>query len=107
MLLHKLLQAYKLTPNAIMVTGSPQLANVAGTNALADNHYYEFIFGSQNSVDMSATSNLTYPYLYINDAPYVIIGIFDNLGIDTVTSMDINYAANNGNVVTETISNYQ
>ena len=92
--------------NAIMVTGSPQLANVAGTNASpADNHYYEFIYGSQNSVDMSATNNLTYPYLYINDAPYVIAGVFDNLGIDTVTSMDINYSSNNGNVVTETISN--
>ena len=54
---------------------------------------------------MSATSNLTYPYLYINDAPYTITAIFNNLGLDTVSSMDINYSANNGSVVTESLTN--
>lgn len=92
--------------NAIMVTGSPNLSNVAGTDPTpADNFYYEFYYGSQNSIDMSATSNLTYPYLYINDAPYTITAIFNNLGLDTVSSMDINYSANNGNVVTESLTN--
>ena len=92
--------------NAVMVTGSPNLSNVAGTDPTpADNFYYEFYYGSQNSTDMSATSNLTYPYLYFNDAPYTITAIFNNLGLDTVNSMDINYSANNGNVVTESLTN--
>ena len=92
--------------NAVMVTGSPNLSNVAGTDPTpADNFYYEFYYGSQNSTDMSATSNLTYPYLYINDAPYTITAIFNNLGLDTVSSMDINYSANNGSVVTESLTN--
>ena len=92
--------------NAVMVTGSPNLSNVAGTDPTpADNFYYEFYYGSQNTIDMSATSNLTYPYLYLNDAPYTITAIFNNLGLDTVSSMDINYSDNNGNVVTEPLTN--
>ena len=102
----KLQQEYKLTTQMQLVTGSPNLSNVAGTDPTpADNFYYEFYYGSQNSTDMSATSNLTYPYLYFNDAPYTITAIFNNLGLDTVNSMDINYSANNGNVVTESLTN--
>ncbi len=92
--------------NTIMVTGSPQLGNLAGTNATpADNHYYEFTYGSQNTTDISGIEISSYPYQVINDAPYTITGIFRNLGIDTVTSMDINYAINGGNFNTETVNN--
>lgn len=92
--------------NAIMVNGSPQLSNLAGTDATpADNHYYEFTYGSQSAIDMSSIDILTYPYLYLNDAPFTITGIFRNLGIDSVNSMDVNYAINGANVNTESISN--
>ena len=92
--------------NAIMVNGSPQLSNLAGTDATpADNHYYEFTYGSQNAIDMSSIDILTYPYLYLNDAPFTITGIFRNLGIDSVYSMDVNYAINGANINTESVSN--
>ena len=39
---------------ATMVAGSPTLSNVAGADASpADNHYYEFTYGTQNATDMA------------------------------------------------------
>ena len=91
---------------ATMVSGSPTLANVAGSSALpADNHYYEFIYGTQNSIDVSGVDLVNFPYLHLNDAPYSINGVFRNLGIDTISNMKINYSINGGNTVTEHISN--
>ena len=91
---------------ATMVSGSPTLANVAGSSALPDdNHYYEFIYGTQNSIDVSGVDLVNFPYLHLNDAPYSINGVFRNLGIDTISNMKINYSINGGNTVTEHISN--
>jgi len=91
---------------ATMVSGSPTLANVAGSSALPDdNHYYEFIYGTQNSIDVSGVDLVSFPYLHLNDAPYSINGVFRNLGIDTISNMKINYSINGGNTVTEHISN--
>lgn len=92
--------------NALMVAGSPTLSNLAGTDPTdADNHYYEFTYGSQNAFDMSAMEITTYPYLHINDAPFTITGIFRNLGIDTVNELKINYAVNGSNISTDSITN--
>ena len=91
---------------ALMVAGSPSLSNLAGSDPTpADNHYYEFTYGSQNNTDISGIEVSTYPYQYINDAPYTITGIFRNLGTDSVSSMDINYSINGSNTITETVSN--
>ena len=92
--------------NAVMVTGSPSLSNLAGTDASpSDNHYYEFTYGAQNSLDVSGVDLVNYPYLHLNDAPYSIDGIFRNLGIDTISNMVINYSINGGSTVTENITN--
>ena len=92
--------------NAVMVTGSPSLSNLAGTDASpSDNHYYEFTYGAQNSLDVSGVDLVNYPYLHLNDAPYSIDGIFRNLGIDTISNMVINYSINGGSIVTENITN--
>ena len=92
--------------NAVMVTGSPSLSNLAGTDpSPSDNHYYEFMYGAQNSLDVSGVDLVNFPYLHLNDAPYSLDGIFRNLGIDTVRNMKINYSINGGISVTEHISN--
>ena len=92
--------------NAVMVTGSPSLSNLAGTNpSPSDNHYYEFTYGAQNSLDVSGVDFVNDPYLHLNDAPYSINGVFRNLGLDTIINMKINYSINGGNTVSEYISN--
>jgi hypothetical protein len=92
--------------NAVMVTGSPSLSNLAGTDpSPSDNHYYEFTYGAQNSLDVSGVDFVNDPYLHLNDAPYSINGVFRNLGLDTIINMKINYSVNGGNTVSEYISN--
>jgi hypothetical protein len=92
--------------NAVMVTGSPSLSNLAGTDpSPSDNHYYEFTYGAQNSLDVSGVDFVNDPYLHLNDAPYSINGVFRNLGLDTIINMKINYSINGGNTVSEYISN--
>lgn len=91
---------------AVMVSGSPALANVAGGSALPDdNHYYEFIFGSQSAIDATGIAVTTFPYLILGNSPFTISGEISNLGSDTITSMDINYSINGGTAVTESLSN--
>ncbi len=91
--------------NAVMVAGSPQLTNVAGTSATpADNYYYEFIYGQQNAIDMSGVELMTYPYLKLSDAPFSIECALNNLGTDTVNSFDLNYLANGGVVTTQSLT---
>ncbi|MCH1611909.1 MAG: T9SS type A sorting domain-containing protein, partial [Flavobacteriales bacterium] len=92
--------------NAVMVTGSPSLSNLAGTDpSPSDNHYYEFTYGAQNSLDVSGVDFVNDPYLHLNDAPYSINGVFRNLGLDTIINMKINYSVNGGNTISEYISN--
>lgn len=91
--------------SAVMVAGSPNIANNATTDPTpADNSYYEFIPGSQPAVDMGVT-NLTIPaFLDNNNAPFSITGEVTNFGSDTVTSFDLNYIATGGTVVTANIT---
>jgi len=91
---------------ATMVSGSPTLANVAGSSALPDdNHYYEFIYGNQSAVDAAGVAVTTFPYLILGNAPFTISGELTNLGSNTITSMDINYSIDGGTPVTESLSN--
>ena len=88
-----------------MVAGSPTLSNVAGADATpADNHYYEFIYGSQNATDMAGVSVTTFPYLILGNAPFTISGEVTNYGSSSVTDFDINYSIDGGTTVTENIT---
>ena len=75
---------------ATMVAGSPTLSNVAGADATpADNHYYEFIYGSQNATDMAGVSVTTFPYLILGNAPFTISGdrVKSVAGVFTTTGL--------------------
>ncbi len=91
---------------ATMVSGSPTLSNVAGSSALPDdNHYYEFIYGSQSAIDAAGVAVTTFPYLILGNAPFTISGEITNLGSSSITSMDINYSIDGASAVTESLSN--
>ena len=91
---------------ATMVSGSPTLSNVAGSSALPDdNHYYEFIYGSQSAIDAAGVAVTTFPYLILGNAPFTVSGEITNLGSNSITSMDINYSIDGASPVTESLSN--
>ena len=91
---------------ATMVSGSPTLSNVAGSSALPDdNHYYEFIYGSQSAIDAAGVAVTTFPYLILGNAPFTVSGEITNLGSSSITSMDINYSIDGASAVTESLSN--
>ena len=91
---------------ATMVSGSPTLSNVAGSSALPDdNHYYEFIYGSQSAIDAAGVAVTTFPYLILGNAPFTVSGEITNLGSNSITSMDINYSIDGASAVTESLSN--
>ena len=90
---------------ATMVAGSPTLSNVAGADPTsADNHYYEFIYGTQNATDMAGVSVTTFPYLILGNAPFTISGEVTNYGSNAVNGFDINYSIDGGTTVTESIT---
>ena len=90
---------------ATMVAGSPTLSNVAGADASpADNHYYEFTYGTQNATDMAGVNVSTFPYLILGNAPFTISGELTNFGTNTVNSFDLNYSVDLGPTVTENIT---
>ncbi len=90
---------------ACQVTGSPNVANNAGTNASpADNSFYTFIQGTQPQKDIKMLSIDVAPYLVAANAPYDITGSFVNYGTDTITSFDLSYQIDNTPVVTTNIT---
>ncbi len=90
---------------AIMVTGSPNLANVAGSNLSAlDNTYYEFIRGTQSTYDIATRSLVMSNTLLLSQAPYQITGSLQNAGTTTVNSFTLNYKINNGTPVSTNIT---
>lgn len=92
--------------DALMVSGSPAVANQAGDNpSRADNHFYTFLPGTQPARDLDGQSVLLDEYLTVTNGPYEIKLIVQNLGSDTVTQVDINYL-NSGNLkTTATLTN--
>ncbi len=84
--------------------GAANVSSMAGADATsADNAYYEFIPGVQPAYDMGAQSESVASYLILGQAPFSIIGTFQNFGTATVTSYDMNYSVNGGPAVTGTI----
>ncbi len=92
---------------AISVAGSPNLAALTGPTDLdtpADNAYYEFAYGVQNTYDTKGQSITLAPYLSLVNAPFSITGTLQNRGSVAITSMDLNYSINNGATVTANVA---
>jgi hypothetical protein len=90
--------------SATMVTGSPNIAPLAGTSKTPyDNKYYEFIPGTRPQYDIGIDYIQTNQYQTSN-TQVEIRGILKTFGSVTVTSYDINYKIDNGPVKTEHVS---
>ena len=90
---------------AISVTGSPNVVNLAGVNALPDdNAYYEFIKGTKPSYDVSVLKVNMSKYYAMSQLPVDVKGRLVNLGTETITSMDLNYTVNGGATVTSNLT---
>ena len=88
---------------AVMVAGSPNISNLAGTDATdADNFYYEFIPG-QISADNIEMSEILTPTIAGTGTNATISGTITNMGSNTVTSLDITWDDGSG-INSETIS---
>jgi hypothetical protein len=75
---------------AIEVSGSPTLANMAGSQAGPDDdYYYRFIFGTQPAVDVELQEFDLLPY--IGNSATDISGTFINYGTNPVTAVDITW----------------
>ncbi|MEM6263647.1 MAG: hypothetical protein AAGI38_14130, partial [Bacteroidota bacterium] len=91
--------------NAVQVTGSPRVAALAEQDSTpVDNSYYTFINGTQPTVDLSVTSFSNSEILLLSNSPFIISGEVSNFGTAAVSSFDINYQVNNGNVITRTLN---
>ncbi len=88
---------------ATMVQGSPNIATLSTNGpSVIDNNYYEFNFGTQPALDMSAIDITTSPYLTLGSN--IIDGTLANFGTSTITSFDMVYTVNGGAPVVDNIS---
>lgn len=85
---------------AYSVNGSPNV-NLTATSISneSDNSYYKFIQGTQPAYNAEGIENTTADYLALTQLPFVIKGVFKNLGTSTITSCNINYSINGGAAV--------
>jgi hypothetical protein len=80
---------------AIMVSGSPNLSNLASTDATdADNYYYEFIQGAPSAVDMAMTSLSIAPTVQAGSTN--ITGTVTSNSSNNITSIDITWNDGSG-----------
>jgi hypothetical protein len=88
---------------ATSVTGSPNLAALAGTSSTpSDNSFYQFIQGTQPANDILGIKSTVADYLILGQAPFTISADIRNLGTAKMTSADFNYSVNGGATVTST-----
>jgi hypothetical protein len=91
--------------SAIMVDGSPNYQNKAGSNASPnDNFYYEFIEGTQPAIDAKGISVALDGDLALPKAPFDISARFRNIGTSALTSGTFNYSVNGGTPVSNALS---
>ena len=57
-----------------------------------------------SAIDMAGRAMTTSPSLILSNGPFIISGDLQNMGNNTVTSMDINYSVDGGTTVTENVS---
>lgn len=90
--------------NAIEVTGSPNIATLAGgSSGAADNAYYEFSPGTQPSYDLYLLGVTIPKYPNIGLGSIDVKGKLQNLGSQNITSLDINYRVNGGSTVSQSL----
>ena len=91
---------------AYSIAGSPAV-NAASTDnpARADNIYYTFEPGTKPNRDIKGLQILLADIIAANQGPFIIKFVYENLGSDTITSLDLHYGnATSGNI-TATITN--
>lgn len=87
--------------SAISVTGSPNIAQNAGTDpSPADNSYYEFIYGTQPAND-AELSSINYTQYVTTPTNVTVSGVITNLGASTINTIDLKYDLN-GTTYTDT-----
>ena len=81
---------------------------VSGTTSMVGINQGESLFSYELAdpfaIDVAGVAVTTDPYLQISNAPFTISGEVRNEGLNTITSMDINYSINGGAAVTESLS---
>jgi hypothetical protein len=88
---------------SVMVAGSPNVTPKAGNDFTpADNAYYEFVFGTQPTLDASISEISTPTYLALPNAPFTISGKVRNMGSSNLTEVTVSYSVNNGTPVSTT-----
>ncbi|MFN9581544.1 MAG: T9SS type A sorting domain-containing protein [Bacteroidota bacterium] len=90
---------------AYTVDGSPNVKSLATADATpTDNHFYEFITGTQPNVDIKASNMLVESNLALPQAPFDIAARFRNIGKDAIVSGTFNYSVNGGTAVSNPLS---
>ncbi|MFN5919825.1 MAG: hypothetical protein ACK45I_00850, partial [Bacteroidota bacterium] len=90
---------------AYTVDGSPNVKSLATADATpTDNHFYEFISGTQPNVDIKASNMLVESNLALPQAPFDIAARFRNIGKDAIVSGTFNYSVNGGTAVSNPLS---
>ena len=79
--------------------------NGSGTQWYGDIAIDNFEISEGVALDVAGISVNTDPILAINNAPFTISGDLNNIGCNTITSMDINYSIDGGATVTMPVSN--
>lgn len=75
---------------AYQVNGSPNVDNIAGTDATsADDHYYEFNYGTLPSDEIALQEFDLLPY--IGSGATDMVGTFVNLGANTITDVTVTW----------------
>lgn len=86
---------------AFNVAGSPNISSLASTDpTAADNTYYQFIYGTQNTYDCATRKTTLGKYLDIAQAPYSVEANVFNFGTDTVQTINFNYSIDGDTAVT-------
>jgi len=90
--------------NATNKIASLDLYPNASSEYYVDNVCYSYTPFTPLAVDVSGVSMTTGPNLSLVNNPFIVSGELMNLGISTVTSMDINYSINGGTSVTQSLA---
>ena len=77
----------------------------SGTQWFGDIAIDNFEISEALAIDVAGVSLATNPTLALTNAPFTISGELNNRGINTVTSMDINYTIDGGSLITQSLTN--
>ncbi len=93
------------TNNALMVNGSPNYqSNQPNNSTPAENTYFEFVNGTQPQYDILARNHGIAKFYAIKNFPINMVGVFRNIGTETVSKVTYNYNVNDGPVFSGDVS---